>query len=267
MDKCVLLCKDCITLSLRKGGSEWGKYPAEYSDMEMMYHHILMNELNLITVHAEYSIHGLKHFLITAATQLEVDRTTIEKLGHWHHGSNMPDKYNQSKCVQELMCRTAIQQQFAAGWRPVGGCELANEWIQLDDEFERWNEELPKKKVLKSVHCKFSQAKLKLPVFIRRAKKTGAHDNCVKRKIMKIESCKLELLLEQVENLVEKTELDTVNKSISADVIDEAKIDTVQKSVSDIKKDVSKKYQTWIHYPESIKHHKFRVVMNDSKTH
>ena len=84
---------------------------------------------------------------------------------------------------------------------------------------------------------------------------------------MKIESCKLELLLEQVENLVEKTELDTVNKSISADVIDEAKIDTVQKSVSDIKKDVSKKYQTWIHYPESIKHHKFRVVMNDSKTH
>ena len=70
---CGLPGRDFIVLSLRKNGSEWGKYPAEYCDMEMMYHYILMHELGLTAKYtAEYSIHGLKHFLITAATQLEV---------------------------------------------------------------------------------------------------------------------------------------------------------------------------------------------------
>ena len=107
---CGLPGRDFIALGLRKNGSEWGKYPAEYCDMEMMYHYILMKEMKLSAKQAaEYSIHGLKHFSITAATQLEVERTAIEKLGHWHHGSKMRDKQNQGKCVQELVCRTKIQ--------------------------------------------------------------------------------------------------------------------------------------------------------------
>ena len=110
-----------------------GKHRAEYSDMEMMYHFIVMNELKWSAAEAaEYSIHGLKHFMITAATQLNFERTTIGKLGHWHHGSKMRDKYNQSKCVHELMCRTQIQQQFVSGWKPVDGSELPQEWIDLD---------------------------------------------------------------------------------------------------------------------------------------
>ena len=71
--------------------------------------------------------------MITAATQLDYETTTIEKLGHWHRGSNMPDKYNQSKCVHELMCRTQIQQQFVSGWKPVDGGELHQKWIDLDN--------------------------------------------------------------------------------------------------------------------------------------
>ena len=98
---CGLPGRDFIALGLRKNGSEWGKYHVEYCDMGMMYHYILMNEMKLSAKQAaEYSIHGLKHFLITAATQLEVERTAIDKLGHWHHASKMHDKYNQSKCVQ-----------------------------------------------------------------------------------------------------------------------------------------------------------------------
>ena len=97
-----------------------------------------MNELKLSAEQAAaYSIHGLKHFIITAATQLDIDRTAIVKLGHWHSNSEMPDKYNQSKCVRELTTRAAIQKQFVAGWRPVGGSELANEWIQFEEDFEQ----------------------------------------------------------------------------------------------------------------------------------
>ena len=48
----------------------------------------------------------------------------------------MADNYNQTKFVQELQCRTAIQQQFLNGWRPVGGSELANEWIEQDNKFD-----------------------------------------------------------------------------------------------------------------------------------
>ena len=160
-----------------------GQIPPAYCDMEMMYHYILMNEMKLsATQAAEYSIHGLKHFLITAATQLEVERTAIEKLGHWHHGSKMPDKYNQSKCVQELVCRTKIQKQFAAGWRPVGGSELANEWIVFDEKFSQEND-AKKKKVHgpKSFICKFSQAKLKA-IAQRRVKATSGMVRGIKRK-------------------------------------------------------------------------------------
>ena len=56
-----------------------GEHPAEYCDLEMMYHFILMNELNMsATKAAEYSVHGLKHFMVTAATQLNFETTTIE---------------------------------------------------------------------------------------------------------------------------------------------------------------------------------------------
>ena len=88
LHKCGLPGPDFIALGLRKNGAAWGKYRAEYSDMEVMYHFIVMNELDMSAAEtAEYSIHGLKHFMITAATQLNFERTTIEQLGHWHHGS------------------------------------------------------------------------------------------------------------------------------------------------------------------------------------
>ena len=84
-----------------------------------------MNELNMSAAEAaEYPIHGLEHSMITVATQLKFETTTIEKLCHWHRGSKIPDKYNHSKCVHEAMCRTQIQQQFVSGWKPVGGSEL-----------------------------------------------------------------------------------------------------------------------------------------------
>jgi len=246
---CGLPGRDFIALGLRKNGSEWGKHPAEYCDMEMMYHYILMNELRLTAKDAaEYSIHGLKHFLITAATQLEVERTTIEKLGHWHHGSKMPDKYNQSKCVQELSCRTKIQQQFLVGWRPVGGSELANEWIQMDAEFEKKTSKNLMKKAPKSFICKFSQAKLKT-IARRRAKanRTSSRLTTVKSEQ---KMCEPAVLTTQENCIIDKT-----TPCFTCE------------SVNDIKGEVSKSFQAWIRYPETIKNNKYRVVMSDSKTH
>ena len=66
-----MLGKDFIALGIAKSGSIWSRPPAEYGDMEFMFHIILMYELKMSAADsAEYSIHGLKHFLITAATQL-----------------------------------------------------------------------------------------------------------------------------------------------------------------------------------------------------
>ena len=96
----------------------------------------------------------------------------------------MPDKCNQTKCVQELMSRTAIQQQFPAGWRPVGGSELASEWIQLDKEYNVRSDEATTKKVKKipkSFMCKFSHAKLKV-IARRRAKARCAQSMAVGRR-------------------------------------------------------------------------------------
>jgi hypothetical protein len=216
-----------------------------------MYHYILMNEMKLSAKQAaEYSIHGLKHFLITAATQLEVERTAIEKLGHWHHGSKMPDKYNQSKCVQELVCRTKIQKQFAAGWRPVGGSELANEWIVFDEKFSQDNE-AKKQKVHgpKSFICKFSQAKLKA-IAQRRVKATSAMVRGIKKKEVKNEPCEPAIL--------------PVQEKID---INEGKPSKMGESINDVKRDVSKSFQAWVQYPDTIKNNKYRVVMSDTKTH
>ena len=119
-----LLCagmpgKDFIALGIAKSGSIWSKSRAEKGDMEFMFHIILMHELKMsASDSAGYSIHGLKHFLITAATQLEVKRDVINQLGHWHADSKMPDKYNQTKCVQELKYRWMIQEQFRKGLAP-----------------------------------------------------------------------------------------------------------------------------------------------------
>ena len=47
--------------------------------MEMVYHFIRMNGLNMSAAEtAEYSIHGLERSMIKAATQLNFERTTIE---------------------------------------------------------------------------------------------------------------------------------------------------------------------------------------------
>ena len=122
----------------------------------------MMNELKLTVAEpAGYPIHGSKHFLITATTQLEFERNTIGNLGHWHHGSKMLDKYNQSKCVHELMCRTQIQQQFVSGWTPVDGGELPQEWIDLDKASNVSNEKLKRGKCTKFL-SEFSQAKFQM---------------------------------------------------------------------------------------------------------
>ena len=127
---------DFITLGVAKSGSAWSKSPAEYADLEFMYHIILMFELHMNADDAaSYSIHGREHFLITAATQLEIERDVIYQLGHWHAGSKMLDKYNQTKCVQELKYRWLIQQQFLRGWRLVGGSEIVVPWMQKGIDF------------------------------------------------------------------------------------------------------------------------------------
>ena len=44
-----------------------------------------MNELNMSAAEAaEHSIHGLKHFVVTVATQLNFERNTI---GYWATGT------------------------------------------------------------------------------------------------------------------------------------------------------------------------------------
>ena len=102
-----------------------GGIPGEYSDMEMMYHYILMHELELTAQQvAGYSIHGLKHSRITAATQLGIERTAIGKLGHWHHNSKMPDKYNQAKRVLEL----CVEQQFNNNLLQAGDLWVDPNW-------------------------------------------------------------------------------------------------------------------------------------------
>ena len=39
------------------------------------------------------------------------------------------------------------------------------------------------------------------------------------------------------------------------------------KSINDVKRDVSKSFQAWVQYPDTIKNNKYRVVMSDTKTH
>ena len=194
---------------------------------------------------AAYSIHGLKHFIITAATQLDIDRTAIVKLGHWHSNSEMPDKYNQSKCVRELTTRAAIQKQFVAGWRPVGGSELANEWIQFEEDFEQTagtrKSPKPPMRPPKSVTCKFPEAKRKIggtkPPLPRMDEATKL-ESVTKR--VKLENCKPELPLEE-------------GKS--------------NQSLKTAKGGIKMRSQEWVQYPESIKNNKIRVVQSDAKTH
>ena len=83
-----------------------------------------------------------------------------KKLGHWHRGSKMPDKYNQSKCVHELMCRTQIQKQFVSGWKRVEGSELPQKWIDLDKASNVSNGQLKTEKT--KFLSDFSQAKFQM---------------------------------------------------------------------------------------------------------
>ena len=133
----------------------------------------------------------------------------------------MLDKYYQGKCVQELVCRTQIQQQFVAGWRPVGGSELANEWIQLDQKPERLAEKGHKEIMPKSFICKFSQAKLKA-IGQRRAKAHSILPHEIETKCDERQSCEPDIPLVQ-----------------EKDIVDEIK-PLPGKSVNDVKGEVSK---------------------------
>ena len=53
LTNCGLPGPDFIALGLKKCGSAWGDHPAEYADLEMMYHFILMNELNMSAADAQ----------------------------------------------------------------------------------------------------------------------------------------------------------------------------------------------------------------------
>ena len=51
------------------------------------------------------------------------------------------------------------QQQFLNGWRPVGGSELANEWIEQENKFDDAANKAEQERV-KSFRCKSKRAKL-----------------------------------------------------------------------------------------------------------
>ena len=88
-------------LDIAKSGSTYSKPPVEYGNMEFMFHTTMMYDLNVSAADASgYPIHGLEHFLVIAATQLEIKRDVTNQFGHWHADPNMPDTYNQTKCAQ-----------------------------------------------------------------------------------------------------------------------------------------------------------------------
>ena len=228
--------------------------------MELMYHYILMNELKMIAEKAAgFSIHGLKHFIITAATQLEIDRDAVVKLGHWHSNSAMLDKYNQSKCVRELTTRTTIQQQFVAGWRPVGGAELANEWIEFEDDREESSEGAPRKQGAprkhggpkmrppKSVNCKFRQAKLKS----RGLEPTVSSE-----------------ILSQVSEASDQNDKSKPELPLEKTLVKSGNVKSEQAQSGQPLRPVKRmNTREWIQYPENIKNNEVRVVQSDAKTH
>ena len=66
-----------------------------------------------------FTVHGLKHFSITAAAQLGVPPDTLRKMGHWAPNSGMPDRYIQTKCTVELAGRAEVSQAIRQGWSVV----------------------------------------------------------------------------------------------------------------------------------------------------
>ena len=99
----------------------WKTTPARYGDLNTAFRALLMlPPVSLSAVEAlMYTVHGLKHFEITAATQMRLHPETINDLGHWAPNSTMPRRYNQAKCVMENVHRKEIVETIRGGWRPV----------------------------------------------------------------------------------------------------------------------------------------------------
>ena len=137
-----------------------------------MPHLVLIEELGMTPDQApQYPIHGSKHYLIIVGTQFQFDQELIRKMGRWHVGFKMFDKYKQTKGVDELRCRIAIQEQFQRGWRPVQSFE--DDWIANDEADDRR---------LQSFLCK-SQAEHKRVAKVPRVRRV--RDLLIKAKLIK----------------------------------------------------------------------------------
>ena len=144
------------------------------------------------------------------------------------------------------MCRTQIQQQFVSGWKPVDGNKLRQEWIDLDKPFNVSKDNLKRKRLPTSLGDN-SQAKLRKRN-VERCKIEEIND----------ESCKFVQTMDQDKNN------DTVMQPSKKNIIDEIELPLFEKPVSDVKKDVTKKYQYWVNYPKCIINNVYRVVQSDS---
>jgi hypothetical protein len=102
--------KDFLVMGVNATLTEWSSAAAQYADLAKAYTLLLcLPEIGLTVQEAKvYTVHGLKHWGITAATQLDFPEPVIEQLGHWVKGSKMPRKYNQAKAVRECGARAAI---------------------------------------------------------------------------------------------------------------------------------------------------------------
>ena len=113
---------------------------------------------------------------------------------------------------------------------------MANEWIVFGEEFSQDNgAKKQNNHGFKSCICKFSQAKLKA-IAQRRVKATSAMVRGIKKKEVKNEPCEPAILPVQEETN-----------------INEGKPSEMGKSINDVKRDVSKSFQAWVQFPETIK--------------
>ena len=99
----------------------WIPKPAGYQSIARAYHCLLMGYCAMPAEEAvEYTPHGLRHLLPTAAQQFRTiglaQSEDIETLGHWEPGSWMPKRYHGEAGVTELALRHKIMTAFQKGW-------------------------------------------------------------------------------------------------------------------------------------------------------
>ena len=76
----------------------------------------------------QYTPHSWRHLYPTVGRQLQLPDATLDEVGHWECGSEMPKMYDSTACVSELLGKSRIANAVAKGWRPVeAGCIPAPE--------------------------------------------------------------------------------------------------------------------------------------------